>query len=239
MAERAMLQHTRREASPAAAIGLGAIILAAVVVAVGVAWAAAVPDNSLFGPLAPRPVFAKLLALWGEPAFWTATSSTVGFGCLGFAAALIVGVVGALVYRLGPQQGRALAPLMVLLQAFPTAAMLPIIVLFFGVGAPLGAVFAFGLAVCPAVQVLRLSAYAPGRGATACAGLFGLAMSGAVAGEYVAGQDGLGARLLKDSAAFEMASVGAVFVHLWLIALIGCVVVAGIAALLLRAVRRA
>lgn len=246
MTTRATLERARREADPATAsatatataVGSGVAIAAILLIGIGLAWAAAVPDNALFGTFAPGPVFARLQILWSDPAFWTATGSTLGFAASGFAAAMIVGALGALMYRAIPQQGRALAPVMILLQAFPTAALLPLIVLFFGVGAPLGLVFAFGLVVLPAVQTLRLATYAEGRGATACAGLFGLALAGAVAGEYVAGQAGLGARLIRDVAAFETAAIGAMVVHLWLVALIGGVIVAGIAVLLLRALRR-
>ncbi|MDO9434204.1 ABC transporter permease [Hydrogenophaga sp.] len=105
-------------------------------------------DASLMLP-APSDIGAALIA--HHEVVWHNAWYTLATTLVGFAAALVGGVLIGLAIGASPLVYSGLYPLLVAFNAVPKVALVPIFVLWFGIGAVPAAIMAFALAVFPII----------------------------------------------------------------------------------------
>jgi NitT/TauT family transport system permease protein len=192
----------------------------------------------------PRPgaVFEAWLELMRTRSTWTHTQATIVETVVGFAFALVIGVVMGAVLGKIPWLERTLQPFVVASQVVPKVALVPLFVVWFGFGATskilLAAVLAFfpiftntllGVKsvdlghrdVMTSLNVTRLQLFRqlelPSALPYILTGMevgIVLAIIGAVVGEYLGGSAGLGYLLIAKMNAYETDMLFAVIIHL-------------------------
>lgn len=199
----------------------------------GAGWEGAVRLLEVKSYLLP-PLSAIGAALWEARALlWTHTLVTLGEVLLGFAAAVLAGVPMALVVFLVPLARRTLYPLLIALQSIPKIGLAPIIVVWCGYGLGSKVLMAFlfaffpiviatlgGLAGIPAHLEEHFRALRAGPFATfwrlrvpaalpnfvdGCKLAMPLAVIGAIVGEFVGSNDGLGNLILTATGSSQTA----------------------------------
>src|SRR5215204_3944610 len=96
---------------------------------------------------APSEAIAALIEFW--PAIWPNASHTLFTTLLGFAIAVGFGVVLGVVVGASPLAYRALNPLLIGINSIPKVAVVPILVLWFGIGTVPAVITAFLTAFFP------------------------------------------------------------------------------------------
>ncbi|WP_431282852.1 ABC transporter permease [Humitalea sp. 24SJ18S-53] len=214
-------------------------------------WEAAVRGFGVPGYLVPAPsaVFAEI---WDFPLWYAQQAAfTTGITLAGFAAAAVFGVAFAILITESRTLERLLFPPFVALNSVPKVALAPLLVIWFGTGSPPKILVAFLVAVFPVVvdSALGLRSAPPDvldlaralRGSrwsvllrikffaalpSIFAGLkvaMSLALVGAIVGEFVSSQNGLGHVILSAQGSFDTARV---FAALMLLAVIGMALIA-------------
>jgi ABC-type nitrate/sulfonate/bicarbonate transport system permease component len=121
---------------------LVAVLLAAWEAAARLRWL----DPDFFSP--PSRVLVAMADLASPPVLAAARLTALEVAAA-FAGAAVVGVAAGLVIGLSPFAFRTFRPIVLLLFAVPKMVMLPLFILFFGIGLLSKAVFAFSLGVFP------------------------------------------------------------------------------------------
>ena len=212
-----------------------------VVLLIGVIWEASVRTFAIPGYLLPAPseIYTQTMAMGGV--MWGNTLSTLQTTLLGFAVSLAVSFPLAVAITASPLAANAIYPLLVVTQSIPKVALAPILVVAFGANElsrvlvaflvaffPLVISIATGLLVLPpelielgrSLKATRLQELLRLRLPFAVPFVFsGLKLSmtfsviGAVVGEFVAAERGLGYQILTAMAFFKTAvAFGAVII---------------------------
>ncbi|GAB4179917.1 MAG: ABC transporter permease [Thalassobaculales bacterium] len=196
---------------------------------------------------APEAVLAAFLRLLGEPRIWSHIGITLYETVAGFAAAVLAGVsLGALMGKLRWLE-RAFKPFVIALQVVPKVALIPLFILWFGFGPESKVVIAAVLGFFPiftntllgvksveaghrdvmhALSASRLQTLIclelPSALPYVLAGMeMGIVLSviGAVVGEYLGGNQGLGHMAVATLSNFEVDALFAVILMLSLMGL--------------------
>lgn len=219
----------------------------AVVVVVAL-WEIAIPLFDLPAYLLPPPL-AVLERLWSDAAFLGYHSGITSIETLGgFVLSIVIGIpLGILLVWSRPLE-RAIMPLLVVSQAFPKVAVAPLIIIWFGLGLFPKVLIAFSVAFFPIVvstvagmrsvdadlndlaRSMRAGAwrtflrirlpYAMPQIFSGLKVAIAFATVGAVVGEWVGAESGLGYVLLSANANLDTTLLFAVLVALMLIGLI-------------------
>jgi NitT/TauT family transport system permease protein len=201
--------------------------------ALAAAWEAAVRVFGVKSYLLPS-LSAILAEFWSARALlWTQTLVTLGEVLLGFASAVLAGVPLALLVFFAPSARRTLYPLLIGLQSVPKIGLAPIIVVWCGYGLGSKVLMAFlfaffpiviatlgGLSGIPAHLEEHFRALRAGALATfwrlrvpaalpnfvdGCKMAMPLAVIGAIVGEFVGSNDGLGNLILTATGSSQTA----------------------------------
>ena len=211
-------------------------------------WEAAVRVFEIKAYLLPTPS-AVAVETWNSAALlWQHGLITLNEVLLGFASAVILGVVIALAVFFVPLFKRTLYPLVIALQGIPKVALAPLIVVWFGYGVSSKVIMAFLFAFFPVVistlgglattpdnllehfRALRMSAWdtfwklrvpsALPNFIDGCKVAMPLAVIGAVVGEFVGSSDGLGNLILLASGASRTALMFATLLAVTVLSLV-------------------
>jgi NitT/TauT family transport system permease protein len=105
--------------------------------------------NSALVLPAPSDIALALVKNFGP--IWSNTLDTLITTMIGFAAAVVVGLVIGMCIGASTMVYAGLYPLLIAFNAVPKVALVPVVVLWFGIGAVPAAVMAFSLAVFPII----------------------------------------------------------------------------------------
>lgn len=238
-------------------IASSALTLALLVVVVAV-WKFYVSASGVSPYVLPPPddVWRSMVHLLGESRTWYHTWITVQEILIGFAFALVGGIVVGVVIGEIPIVDRAVSPFLIAMQVLPKVAIIPLFILWMGFGLSAKVAVAAIFAFFPIVAGTRagIRSVDPGHldlAATLRAGrwqrlrfvvfpsalpsiLTGmevavvLATVGAVVAEYLAGSEGLGWLAVTSLNALHVDDLFAVII---LLAIVGCVIYAAVAGL--------
>lgn len=219
-------------------------VLSAVIVAV---WAFYVTrwQVSAFILPAPGAVWAAWLEMLGAPRMWGHVLATVHATLLGFAWALVMGVATGVAIGRVRWLEVTLNPFIVAIQVMPKVAFVPLFVVWFGFGITAKVIVAAVLAFFPILTntVLGVKSVEPGLRDVATSlnatrwqvfrrlelpaslpyiltgmevGVV-LALIGAIVGEYLGGNAGLGYVMIAKMNAYETDALFAVMIHMTLL----------------------
>ncbi len=190
----------------------------------------------------PSAVAVALFAGFKTPSFWVHTWVTTYETSLGFLAAVVFGIgLGTLLGKM-PRLEKVMNPFIVATQVIPKVALVPLFVVWFGFGPTSKIVIAGVLAFFPILTntVLGIKSVSTGHRevmlSTNASGMqrflwlelpsslpyilagmemgVVLAIIGAVVGEYLGGNQGLGNRAVKEMNSYDTSALFAVIVHL-------------------------
>jgi ABC-type nitrate/sulfonate/bicarbonate transport system permease component len=135
----------RPRAATASAYGIGFIVLwiGALEVAARAGWI-----NRIFSPV-PSEVASRLWRILADGSFAAPLASTVGLLAVGFAAACSAGILLGLAMGCSRRVNALLEPLLEMLRPIPKPALLPPLILLFGLGAPMKVAVVFLGALFP------------------------------------------------------------------------------------------
>lgn len=132
-----------RAAATAYGIGFIVVWLAALEVAARAGWI-----NRVFSPV-PSEVAARLWRILADGSFAGPLASTVGLLAAGYVAACLAGVILGLAMGCSRRANALFEPLLEMLRPIPKPALLPPLILLFGLGAPMKIAIVFLGAVFP------------------------------------------------------------------------------------------
>lgn len=138
-------QHLARARRIDAAMPWLAVVVLILVWSLG----SAVIHNSNMTLPAPGAVVASMVRFY--PAIFANALQTLFTSLVGFALAVVVGLVVGLAIGVSVRLYKGLYPLLVAFNAIPKVALMPVLVLWFGIGSMPAVILAFSLAVFPII----------------------------------------------------------------------------------------
>jgi len=212
-------------------------------------------DVSSFILPPPSSIAVSLVDLLSQPGTWYHTWITVYETVVGFAIAAVIGISGGAILGKVRWLEQALNPLIIATQVVPKIALVPLFVVWFGFGLTSKIVVAAVLAFFPiltntllgvksvdlghrdVMRSLNASRWQTFRSLELPSALpyiltgmeigVVLAIIGAVVGEYLGGNDGLGAMAVAKMNAYETNGLFAVIIHLTVIGFLFYILVVG------------
>jgi NitT/TauT family transport system permease protein len=234
---------------------VGSLILLVLFLGTWELWVRALNVSTLIAP-PPSLVIGAWVASLGRGATWFHTGITVWETILGFFFASVTGVgLGALLAKM-PRLEQMLNPFIIATQVVPKVALVPLFVVWFGFGMTSKVVIASVLAFFPILLNTLLGVKSVDRGhREVLASLnasrwqsitqlefpsalpyiltgmeIGVVLSiiGAVVGEYLGGNEGLGNLAVRDMNSYDTTALFAVIIHLALIGFIFYAAIVGL-----------
>ncbi|MEV6320841.1 ABC transporter permease [Nocardia sp. NPDC051787] len=189
----------------------------------------------------PSAIAAAVQKFWDDGLLWPAIVATLSETALGFGLGAITGILVGLVFGVSPLIARILDPFLVGVNSIPRVALIPLFILWFGIGFETKVLFAAALVFFPVfintfagardvdrdlIDVIRVmgashreavrKVLVPSALVWVFAGLkmsIPFALIGAVIAEMFAGDDGLGYLISVSANQYDTAgSFGAIFV---------------------------
>lgn len=196
----------------------------------------------------PGEVFSSFIGLAGESSTWSATLTTVTEIVIGFVIAILVGLVVGVVLGKIPWLEASLRPLIIIAQVSPKVAFVPLFVIWFGFGMTSKIVLSTMLAFFPIMLNVLLGVRSVEQGHREVMQSLGasgwqrflhldmrslqpylfagmevgivLATIGAIVGEYLGGNDGLGNLVVSAMNSLDAATTFALILWLSIIGLV-------------------
>jgi NitT/TauT family transport system permease protein len=97
----------------------------------------------------PSGVYQALQGFWTDGVLWPALQTTLVETAIGFAGGAVAGIVVGLVFGISPLVARVLDPFFVGLNSIPRVALIPLFILWFGIGLETKVLFAATLVFFP------------------------------------------------------------------------------------------
>ena len=204
--------------------------------------------------VSPLQAFGTLVQLLPQAEFWQRVAFSAGHILLGFVLGTVVGSAVGLLFWFSRRVALVSEPYLIVLNALPKLALAPVLVILFGIGFPSKVVLAFLMTVVtaaisayggvrsvdPALETLMFSLGAgrlrvfshvvvPSAMPWIISGLrvnIALSMAGAIVGEFIASDRGLGRMIVYAGTTFDLKLVwvGVVVLSLLSIVMYGSVV---------------